>query len=180
MFRKLFEIYENKLRPHAKKILIGVVIFFVVFTLVGFFALPPILKSILTKQLSENLHREVTIDQIKINPYTLSISVRGLTVKDKGSSETFVSFGEIFLNFQSLSALRLALIFGEIRLTQPFIKITRNQDMSYNFSDLLEKKEPKPPEKGKPKSLRFSLNNIRIENGSIDFWDGPKLKQNRT
>jgi uncharacterized protein involved in outer membrane biogenesis len=173
MFRKLFQFYQNKLRPRWKKIVIGVVIFFAVFTLVGFFVLPPIAKSILTKQLSENLHREVTIDQIKFNPYTLSMSVRGLTVKDKGSSETFVSCGEIFLNFQSFSALRMALIFSEIRLTQPYIKITRNQDASYNFSDLLEKKESKPPEKGKPKPLRFSLNNIRIENGSIDFWDGP-------
>jgi uncharacterized protein involved in outer membrane biogenesis len=40
----------------------------------------------------------------------------------------------------------------------------------------LEKKESKPPEKEKSKSkpLRFSLNNIRIEKGSIDFLDGPK------
>ncbi len=175
MFRKLFRFYQNQVRPHAKKIAIGVVIFFVVFTLVGFFVLPPIAKSILTKQLSQNLHREVTIERIKVNPYTLSISVRGLTIKDKGSPETFVSFGEIFLNFQSFSALRMALIFSEIRLTQPYIKITRNQDGSYNFSDLLEKKESKPPEqeKSKSKPLRFSLNNIRIENGSIDFWDGP-------
>jgi uncharacterized protein involved in outer membrane biogenesis len=163
------------LRPRAKKIVIGLIVLFAVFTLVGFFVLPPIVKSVLTKQLSENLHREVKIDQIKINPYTLSISVRGLAIKDKGSSETFVSFGEIFLNFQSFSALRRAVIFSEIRLTQPYIKVTRNQDASYNFSDLMEKKESKPPEqeKSKSKPLRFSLNNIRIENGSIDFWDGP-------
>jgi hypothetical protein len=174
VIRKIIQIYKNKLRPRLKKILIRFIIFFVVFTLVGFFVLPPILKSILTKKLSENLHREVTINQIKVNPYTLSITVRGLLVKDRGSSETFVSCEEIYLNFQSFSALRLAVIFSEIRLKQPFIKITLNQDMSYNFSDLLEKKESKPAEKGKPKPLRFSLNNIRIENGSIDFLDEPK------
>jgi len=173
MFRKLSGIYRTKIRPQVKKIVLGLIIFFAVFTLVGFFALPPIVKSILTKQLSENLHRAVTIDQIKINPYTLSIAVRGLTIKDKGSSETFVSCGEIFLNFQSTSAPRLALIFSEIRLTNPYIKITRNQDASYNFSDLLEKKESKPAEAKKPSPLRFSLNNIRIENGSIDIFDGP-------
>ena len=156
------------------KILIGLIIFFVVFTLVGFFALPPILKSILTKKLSENLHREVTIRQIKINPYALSATVRGLMVKDQASSEAFVSCDEIFLNLQTLSALRMALILKEIRLSKPFIKVTRHPDLSYNFSDLLEKKESKPPEKGKPKPLRFSLNNIKIENGSIDFLDGPK------
>ena len=174
MIRKIIQIYKNKLRPRLKKILIGIIIFFVVFTLVGFFVLPPILKSILIKQLSQNLHREVTINQIKINPYTLSLTARGFLVKDRESSETFVSCDEIFLNLQSLSALRMALILKEIRLTKPFIKITRHQDMSYNFSDLIEKKESKPPGKGKPKPLRFSLNNIRIENGSIDFWDGSK------
>ena len=174
MLTKLKEIYEKKLKPRLKKILIGLIIIFVVFTLVGFFVLPPILKSILIKQLSQNLHREVTINQIKINPYALSVTVRGLVIKDRGSPETFVSCEEIYLNIQSLSALRLALILREIRLKQPFIRITLNQDMSYNFSDLIEKKETKPPEKEKPKPLRFSLNNIRIENGSVDFLDEPK------
>jgi uncharacterized protein involved in outer membrane biogenesis len=174
MVRKLIEIYQKKIRPHLKKIFIGLIILFVVFTLVGFFILPPVLKSILTKELSKNLHREVTIHQIKVNPYALSVTARGFLVKDRSSSETFVSCDEIFLNVQSLSALRMALIFKEIRFTKPYLRVTRNQDLSYNFSDLIEKKEPKPPEKEKPKPLRFSLNNIRIENGSIDLWDEPK------
>jgi uncharacterized protein involved in outer membrane biogenesis len=135
------------------------------------------LKYILAKKLSENLHRGVTINQIKINPYALSIAVRGLTVKDKDSSETFVSCEEIFLNLQSLSALRRAIILSEIRLKQPFIKITQHPDGSYNFSDLMEKKETKPPEKEKSKPLNFSLNNIKIENGSIDFLDESKQKK---
>ena len=122
-----------------KKLLIILVIFFVCFTLVGFFILPPILKSILTQKLSESLHREVTINQIKINPYTLSIVVKNLVIMEKGSSETFVSFDELFLNLQSLSALKMALLLKEIRLTKPFIKVTRQQDMSYNFSDLINK-----------------------------------------
>ena len=91
MVKKFSGILKKKLKPRLKKIVVGLIIFFAAFTLVGFFALPPIVKSILTKQLSENLHREVTIDRIKFNPYTLSISVRGLTIKDKGSSETFES-----------------------------------------------------------------------------------------
>jgi hypothetical protein len=156
-----------------KKFLIGTIIFFVVFTIVGFFVLPPIVKSILTKKLSENLHRQVTINQVKINPYTLSLTARGLTVKDRASPETFASCEEIFLDLQSLSALKMALIFSEIRFTKPYLNISHRQDLSYNFSDLIEKKESKPAEKEKSKPLRFSFNNIRIENGSIDFFDEP-------
>ncbi len=53
-----------KLKSRLNKIIIGLAIFFVLFTLAGFFALPPLLKSVLTEKLSENLHREVTISQI--------------------------------------------------------------------------------------------------------------------
>jgi uncharacterized protein involved in outer membrane biogenesis len=179
MFKKLVKMDKKKLRSRLKKIFIGLIIFFAAFTLLGFFGLPPILKFILAKKLSENLHREVTINQIKLNPYALSIAVRGLTIKDKDSSETFVSFEEIFVNLQSLSALKRALILSEIRLKQPFIKITQHPDGSYNFSDLIEKKETKPPEpeKEKSKPLNFSLNNIKIENGSVDLLDESKKKK---
>ncbi|MBM4347923.1 MAG: DUF748 domain-containing protein, partial [Deltaproteobacteria bacterium] len=134
---------------------------------------PPILKSVLVKKLSETLKQEVTITQIKLNPYTLSLTVRGFLIKERGSSETFVSFDELFVNLQSLSALKLALVLKEIRLTNLFVKISRHSDVSYNFSDLIEKKTETPPaEKGTP--LRFSLNNIQLINGNIEFWDGPK------
>ncbi len=166
----------NISRGRIKKILIGLVIFFAVFTLVGFFGLPPIVKSLLTKKLSEALHREVTIEQIKINPYALSLTVRGFLVKEKGGSEKFVSFDELYVNLQSISIPKMALVLREIRLKQPYINIKRIDETAYNFSDLMEKKESKPADKPaeKPKPLRFSLNNIKIENGSIDFWDGPK------
>jgi len=174
MVQKLVGIYKNKIRPRAKKILIGLLILIVVFTLAGFFVLPPVLKSILTKELSKNLHREVTISEIKTNPYTLSAAVRGLLIKERSSAETFVSCDEIFLNLQSLSIFKMALILKEIRVTKPYVRIARNQDLSYNFSDLLEEKQPASPEKAKSEPLKFSLNNISIENGSIDFLDLPE------
>jgi uncharacterized protein involved in outer membrane biogenesis len=168
--------WRKLMTGRLKKVLIGLIIFFAVFTLFGFFGFPPIAKFILTKKLSEALHRQVTIQQIKMNPYTLSLLVRGFRVQNRGGSDQFASFDELFLNLQSISVLKMALVLKEIRLKEPYLSIKRNEDSSYNFSDLLEKKEPKagetPTEKSKP--LRFSFNNIRIENGSIDFLDGPE------
>jgi hypothetical protein len=159
-----------------KRVLIGLIIFFAVFTLFGFFGLPPIAKFLLAKKLSEALHRQVTIQQIKTNPYAISLTVRGFLVQDRGGSEKFASFDELYVNLQSISVFKMALVLSEIRLKEPYLSIKRNEDSSYNFSDLLEKKEPKAAEKPeeKPKPLRFSFNNIRIENGSIDFWDEPE------
>ncbi len=160
---------------YIKKCLIGLAIFFAIFTIFGFFVFPPILKSILIKKISEKIHREVTIDKIKVNPYLLSATVRGFKVKERKGSGVFLSFDELYLNLQSLSAIKRVIIVKEIKLINPFIKIDRYKDLSYNFSDLIPKKESKKEEKAKP--LRFSLNNIQIINGNIDFWDEPKGKK---
>ena len=167
--------FKKPTARHLKKILLGCAAFMIVFTLVGFFAVPPLLKSILIDQLSKNLHRDVSINKVRLNPYTLSIKVEGFQVKERMSSETFISCDEVFLNLQSVSAIRRALVLREINIKNPYLKFTRNEDGSYNFSDLMETKAP-PPEKGK-KPFRFSLNNIKIEKGNIDFED--RLKQVR-
>ena len=113
----------------------------IVFTLVGFFAVPPLLKSILISQLSKNLHRDVSIDKIRFNPYTLSIKIEDFQVKERTSPDTFVSCDEVFLNLQSVSAIRRALVLREINIKNPYLKLTRNEDGSYNFSDLMETKD---------------------------------------
>jgi uncharacterized protein involved in outer membrane biogenesis len=169
----LKKVISTMRAPRAKKIMGGLFILWAVFTLVGFLVLPPVLKSVLIKELSRNLNREVMINQIRINPYAFSATVRGLTVKERNGAGTFLSCDEIFLNLRSTSVLRRALILEEIRLTKPYIRISRNEDLTYNFSDLLEQKEPASPKKANSRPPGFSLNNITIKEGSADFLDQP-------
>jgi hypothetical protein len=168
---KLKQLRSN---PTAKKTFIRVLIFLVVFYVVGFFVVPPILKSVLTKKLSEELHRQVAIRQVRVNPFVLSVTVRGLLIKERNDRDAFVSFDELYLNFQSISIYKRGLILSEVKVNKPYVNIVRNEDSSYNFSDLLESKplESKPKKEGK--KPRFSLNNIQILNGSVDFLDGSK------
>ncbi len=143
----------------------------VVYALVGFFAAPPILKSVLTQKLGEALHRDVSIREVRVNPFTLSATLRGFTVTEPKSPETFASFEELYLNLEASSLFRWGVVLREIRLTKPFLRVVRRHDDSYNFSDLLEGREAQPSAPAKP--LRFSLNNIRIIDGAADFQDEP-------
>ena len=93
----------------VKKPLIWSGALFAACVLFAFFGLPPLVKSILIKRLSATLHREMMIQKVSINPFTLSLTVKGLLIKDRGTSETFVSLDELFLNFESFSAIRRAL-----------------------------------------------------------------------
>lgn len=155
-----------------RKLLIWFGAVFAALILFAFFALPPLARSYLMRTLSETLHREVTIQQITINPFTLSLTVRGVAVKDRETSDTFASFDQLFINLQSVSAFRLALILKEVRLDRPYIRIVHHQDGSYNFSDLLG--TGSSDQGGNAAPPKFSFNNIQIVDGSVDLIDQPK------
>jgi uncharacterized protein involved in outer membrane biogenesis/flagellar motor protein MotB len=143
-----------------------------VYILFGFLALPPILKPVLSRTLSETLHRKAELHDIRVNPLELSVSVRGLTISERDAPGTWISAGEVFANLQLASVIRGGPVLSEIRLSRPYVNIVRRPDRSYNFTDLIDEFTKKPAKGSKP--LKYSINNIQIVDGSIDFDDGPK------
>lgn len=160
--------------PRSKQIGKWLAGIFVVFGVLGFFAAPPLLKSILQKQLSVQLHREVSIENIDINPYGLSAKVSGFSIKAEGSKEV-AGFDELFVNLSSASIFKLAAVVDEIRLQGLRVAVSRVAEGRYDISDLLDEwmKPKDEPESGTP---RFSVNNIQLINGKIVFDDQPKGK----
>ncbi len=114
---------------------LGLLLFYAV---TGFFILPPIIRSVAVKQLSQQLDRAVSIQKLKLNPFVLSITIRGLLIKDK-DGEPFVSWDEVYVNFQLSSFLGHPWVFKKISVTGPFARAQRNQDGTFNFSDLIAK-----------------------------------------
>ena len=163
-----------------KKIAIGLLIFLVVLGIAGFFIAPPLMKPYIMKKMSEALHRKASIEKISINPYAVSITLKKFSLEDPGKPKAFVAFDELYVNADLISSLfRRALILRQITLTNPYVGISRKPDGSYNFSDLLPKDEEKPKPDKEENPFLFSLNNIQIINGNIDFEDAPK-KTNHT
>jgi len=156
-----------------KKWIIGAAVFFILFTLIGFFVIPPLVKPYLLETLSKTLNRQVSLADISLNPYTLTLTLRGFEVKEPKSDKTFISLEELLVNLDIRSVFKRAPVIEELIVRKPYAHLVRNKDKSYNFSDLLAllKKDETKEEKKEPSV--FSLNNIIIENGSIDFIDGP-------
>ena len=69
-------------------------------------------------QLTAALHREVTIAEVRVNPFALSATLRGLAVKEPKGPETFASFEELYLNLEASSLFRWAAVVKEVRLTE--------------------------------------------------------------
>lgn len=160
--------------PRSKRIGKWLAGIFVVFGVLGFFAAPPLLKSVLQKQLSAQLHREVSIETIDINPYGLSAKISGFSIKAEGSKE-LAGFDELFVNLSSASIFKLATVVDEVRLQGLRVAVSRVAEGRYDVSDLLDEwmKPKDEPDTGTP---RFSVNNIELINGTIVFEDQPKGK----
>jgi len=153
----------DRLPKRRRRILLWSIGLLLFYTLFGFFGLPLIVRGVAAKQLSQQLNRVVTIDKIKINPYALSVAIRGLLIKDK-DDQPFVSWDEVYVNLQLSSFFGKSWVFSEIRTTQPFVRVQMNKDYSLNFSDLVEKfSAPDPAAKSKPsKSLSLRVDLLRI------------------
>lgn len=154
----------------TKKILIAVAAAVFVYTVVGFFVLPPVLTSVLTKKMGQTLNRTVHIQKIRTNPYTLTTEVRGLSIQDRSQAQAFVTVPSLIVDLEWRSLFKLAPIIRELKLERPGIKITRFEDGTYNFTDLMKGKDK---EKGAV-PLRFSIANIQITGGWVDMDDRPK------
>src|SRR5579859_299661 len=73
----------------------GILIFIVIFGLLGFFAAPPLIRGQAEKQLSQLLSRPVTIGKVSLNPYTLTLQVERLHIGERGGQGDFVDVGRI-------------------------------------------------------------------------------------
>ncbi|HPJ68533.1 MAG TPA: DUF748 domain-containing protein [Desulfobacteraceae bacterium] len=174
---------DSKTFRKLRKILIWSGVFFALYTIIGFLVLPPVVKRIAEKKLIDTLHRPVSIQKIKINPYVLSFAVHGFHLKEQQGSEDFFSFERLYVNFQIISVFRFAPIVKECSLEGPYFSIIRKGSGAYNFSDILASlKKGKQADdsakqaEGSPAGFGFSVSNILIKNGSADISDQPMQK----
>ena len=160
-------IQPAKVKKYALRILAVITLV----GLIGFFVLPPIVKSVVLDKLAEALHRPVTLKRVSINPYTLSVSLESVAIHERDGKAVFAGFDSLYLNIESSSLFRRGLVVGEIRLVNPKLNIVRLSDKRYNFSDLVDEMAAKP--KSNEPAPFFSLNNIQLSGGEIEFEDQP-------
>ena len=146
---------------------------FIVYGIVGAFILPPIAKKVIASQVEEKLGRAVQIDKVTVNPYTLEATVEGVRMLEADRKTPFVSLARIDANGSITSLTRFAPVVDELTLDGLKVRLVRDGENHYNFSDLLAKLAAQPKQQKDDDPARFSVSNIRIANSQVDFDDRP-------
>lgn len=159
------------------KIILWSISFILVLSLFFAFGLPTILKNVLEKQIEKKLHRTAFVESVTVNPFTLCLNVRGLAIREQGNKKLFFSFEHLRANVEIASAIKGGLVLSEVTLVKPKAHIVRTEANQYNFSDMITTKSKQPeelPDKEQAEPFLFSIANIRLIDGSIEFDDQPQ------
>jgi hypothetical protein len=141
----------------------------VIYAVIGFLLVPAIVKWQLRKQLPTLTQRVAVVQQVRMNPFALSLTVRGLALTETNGTP-FAAFDELYVNFQLSSIFRQAWTFGEIRLTHPTANVIRLADGSFNFSNLAPAETTlatNPPSAPPP----LLIHSLVVTNAVISFAD---------
>ena len=168
-------VARDKLRLKRRRrwfIATGVVVGLVLF---GFFGLPPIIRAQAIKHLSAALHREVSIEKIRLNPLVLSITIEGLDIKDRDGGP-FTRWKRLYVNFDSFSVFTGEFHFQEIALDGFSQRVAISKDGAFNFADLIPPPAEKPAAPEAPaKPMRpIRITKLAVNGASLAFADASR------
>jgi hypothetical protein len=161
------------MKPHrskARRFFIFLIVAFVLYCVVGFVVAPPLLKNQAVKRLAVELERPVRIQNIRLNPLTLSITVEGFAVTDRDAAP-LVGWSRVFVNFDPTSFFVREWRFQEITAVGPSGRLIVNQDGSLNVTDLINKFSPKPSDEPSKPAWPLRVAKLGVSGAELDFSD---------
>ncbi|MGI2226326.1 DUF748 domain-containing protein [Shewanella frigidimarina] len=142
--------------------------------------IPYIAKQQAPTILTEQLGRNVTLQDISINPFTLELTVSGFAINELDSPKTFASFATAYGNIQLWHSITSwAVVIEDIRLQQPTFRVARsetaNQHVVFNFSDIItrlsQNTQPAPTSTEPTIMPAINIANIQIQQGVFTLDD---------
>ncbi len=155
-------------------IALSIVVFLVVlYTVVGFWAVPHFLRSGLTDFVSTHYKRKLSVGEIRFNPYAFTLDVADLSLPDV-DGEPMLAFGRLHVDLDMISLVRLGPSFNEITLERPLVRTVVRRDGTLNLADLGKGFASTPPATPPPKPsepMRLFIDRFAVIAGGGTFED---------
>jgi len=160
----------------TSKLFLIAVFSILIYTLAGFFLLPYILKSQLTRYVAEDLNRTIQIEKVRLNPYVMTLEISDLELKE-ADDRPILAFDRLLTDFELKSLFRWAWTFSDIHLDGLVLQVDVAPDKTINLDRLFQ--DVSPPDPGSTPSSpedaspppRLYFERIQLVNGRIDLRD---------
>ena len=138
----------------------------------GFAMAPKIVRSQAIKFVHNTYGRELTIGQVRVQPFWLQLEIRDLAFPD-ADGKPMLSFKRFFADFELSSLWHRAYVFKELTLESPGIRTVVRTNGVVNLAELSPKSSAPPPtpepKKSELPSLWIQL--LTVSNGNLAYED---------
>src|SRR3569833_631044 len=141
------------------------------YTVLGFYVVPRLLRSGVHDFVAKNYHREITLGEVRFNPYTLRLHVRDFSLPD-ADGKPMLAFQHLLVDLTVASIWHWGPDFEAIVLEQPFARVLIKPDGGLNISD--QALPPSPDAKPTPpdaKPARLFIKHFSVVGGNVAFED---------
>lgn len=148
-----------------------IVVLLGLYAMAGFWLVPALVKWKLPDLVREHTGREGSIRDISLNPFLLTLDLRGLEISRKKGGK-FVAFEQFFIDLEVSSVTRKAITFNTILLKQPYVAIDLYKSGEFNFSDLIPESDDEPEEEEEEDGpVPVWVTQLEISEGKVLYRD---------
>ena len=150
--------------PRVWAITVGVLL--VLYSLAGFLLAPTLVRNAILGGARQGLTRVPTIERVRVNPRALSLSLKGIALRDS-TGDTLAACRSFYVRFNPLSPFFGAWTFAALHVDGPGASVEILADSTVNLARLLRAPaDTTQPSKGLPAVL---IQDLRIEDGWLRF-----------
>ena len=153
------------------------VFLYLIYLSLSWLYLPGKFKRVTETDVSTMIGREISVEKISFNPFTLSLSADNFSISEKDKTH-LVAWDQLVVNlgfWRSVFSWGIAL--DQFYLDSPSIKIVKDKD-GFNFNDIIERLSTSEPETNAPQdkkeesgSISIEINNTSINGGEFAYSD---------
>lgn len=147
------------------------------YSLVGFVVVPWVAERILVSMSAERLSATTTVEDIRLNPFSLTLEVTGVDVID-ADEKRLMSLGRLFVNLQANSLWQRMINLREVALEELHLSYRRYDETDSNVTRVLERwnataaPDPEPTvDEGSGELPRMQIADLRLEDASFAVTD---------
>jgi len=147
--------------------------------LLGWLALPPLIKTQLESRLGEQLGRKVTVGRVDFKPWTLELTLTDVAVAHQADASAQLAFQRVYIDAELQSLLRLAPVVDALQLDGLRVNLIHSGDGHYDVDDVLTRLSAAPSQQGASPTLHYAFYNLVVSDAEVVLTDSARNQQHR-
>ncbi|HEY8034808.1 MAG TPA: DUF748 domain-containing protein [Methylobacter sp.] len=139
-----------------------------IYAALGFYVLPTLVKSKLPTLIQQKTGRKSSVATAKFNPFSLQLNLQGVELQEP-DGQLFARFDDFFIDIDALRSInQAALVLDTASLNKPIVRIAKDKNGGFNFTDLLNDNKNKH---NSGKIFPVNIAKLSINEGKLNWED---------